>query len=55
MRLHQWDPQPGDAERIREHLKRQHDLDEAYYVRLDDLRVVRVGEDAIGEGDNDEC
>jgi hypothetical protein len=42
-----WDPQPGDAERIREHLERQRDLDPSR-VRLDDGRVVPVGE-------HDEC
>lgn len=42
---HHWDPQPGDAERIREHLDRQRDLDPLRQVRLDDGRVVPVGED----------
>ena len=46
-----WDPQPGDAERIREHLERQRDLDPLCFVRLDDDQVVRVGQDAEGEGD----
>jgi hypothetical protein len=45
-----WDPQPGDAERIEEHLRRQADLP-ADRVRLADGRVVEVGADAIGEGD----
>jgi hypothetical protein len=45
-----WDPQPGDAERIAEHLRRQADLP-ADRVRLDDGRVVPVGSDAAGEGD----
>lgn len=43
-----WDPQPGDGERIREHLERQRDLDPRF-VRLDDGRVVPVGEDAQDE------
>ena len=49
-----WDPQPGDDQRIREHLDRQRGLDELRQVRLDDDRVVPVGLDAEGEGD-DEC
>jgi hypothetical protein len=48
-----WDPQPGDAERIREHLERQRGLDPLRQVRLDDGRVVQVGMDA--EGEADEC
>lgn len=44
-----WDPQPGDDDRIREHLLRQYGLP-ADRVRLDDGRVVEVGSDAIGEG-----
>jgi hypothetical protein len=46
-----WDPQPGDAERIKEHLRRQADLP-ADRVRLTDGRVVPVGADAIGEDDD---
>lgn len=49
-----WDPQPGDGKRIRAHLLRQRGLDPLREVRLDDGRVVRVGGDAEGEGD-DEC
>lgn len=45
-----WDPRPGDAARIREHLNRQAGLDQLRQVRLDDGRVVRVGQDAEGEG-----
>ena len=48
-----WDPEPGDYSRIREHLERQQGLDEDV-VRLDDGRIVRVGEDAEGEADS-EC
>lgn len=47
-----WDPQPGDADRIREHLDRQRDVDIGF-VRLDDGRIVREGSDA--EGEADEC
>jgi hypothetical protein len=43
-----WDPQPGDADRIREHLRRQDGVDPAR-VRLDDGRIVPVGQDAQGE------
>lgn len=46
-----WDPQPGDVERIEEHLARQHGVREGF-VRLDDDREVRVGSDAEGEGDS---
>jgi hypothetical protein len=45
-----WDPQPGDEQRIRDHLLRQRGLDSLREVRLDTGRVVRVGEDAEGEG-----
>lgn len=45
-----WDPQPGDAERIRAHLDRQRDLPPDR-VRLDTGEVVAVGADAEGEGD----
>jgi hypothetical protein len=45
-----WDPQPGDAERIRRHLDRQRDLP-ADRVRLDNGQVVPVGQDAEGESD----
>jgi len=48
-----WGPQPGDADRIREHLERQRDLDDRVVVRLDDGRIARVGEDAEGEGDHE--
>lgn len=48
-----WGPQPGDGERIREHLDRQRDLDPLLLVRLDDGRIARVGEDAEGEGDHE--
>jgi hypothetical protein len=48
-----WDPQPGDGERIQRHLDRQRDLDPLRSVRLDDGRIVRVGQDA--EGEADEC
>lgn len=50
---HHWHPRPGDDERIREHLARQHGLDPLLFVRLDDDRVVRVGLDAEGEQDDD--
>jgi hypothetical protein len=46
-----WDPQPGDGDRIRDHLLRQRGLDPLRQVRLDDGRVVRVGSDAEGEDD----
>ena len=49
-----WDPQPGDRELIQRHLDRQRDLP-ADLVRLDTGVVVRVGLDAEGEGDPDEC
>jgi len=45
-----WDPQPGDGDKLWRHLLRQHDLDPLKHVRLDDGRVVRVGE---REDDND--
>ena len=44
-----WDPQPGDAERIREHLDRQRGLDPLRQVRLDNDLVVRVGYLSEGE------
>jgi hypothetical protein len=47
-----WDPQPGDAERIRAHLDRQAGVREGF-VQLDDGRYVREGSDA--EGEADEC
>lgn len=53
-RRQHWDPQPGDAERIREHIKRQRGLNQLRQVRLDDGRVVPVGEDAEGEADEHE-
>ena len=52
MRQH-WGPEPGDDDRIREHLERQHGLDQLRLVRLDDGSVVRVGIDAEGEGDDE--
>lgn len=52
MSAHRWDPQPGDEQRIREHLDRQRGLTPDR-VRLDDGRVLPVGSDAEGEGD--EC
>lgn len=48
-----WEPQPGDAQLIREHLERQKGLP-PNQIRLVDGRIVRVGLDAEGEGD-DEC
>lgn len=51
MNERRWWPQPGDAERIREHLERQRGLD-VEFVRLDTGVVVRVGFDAEGEGDD---
>ena len=51
--MRHWDPQPGDDRRIAEHLERQRGLD-SDRVRLDDGRVVRVGQDAEGEADS-EC
>jgi hypothetical protein len=47
-----WDPEPGDGDLIWAHLLRQRGLPREF-VRLDDDRVVRVGYDAEGEGD--EC
>jgi hypothetical protein len=47
-----WGPEPGDEDRIREHLDRQRDLTPDL-VRLDDGRVVPVGSDAEGEGDDE--
>ena len=49
---HHWDPQPGDERRIRRHLDRQLDIAPGF-VRLDDNRIVPVGQDA--EGEADEC
>lgn len=46
-----WDPEPGDERLIRRHLERQRGLVEGV-VRLDDGRIVRVGSDAEGEGDD---
>ena len=51
-RVLRWDPRPGDAARIREHLDRQVGVDPGS-VRLDDGRLVREGSDA--EGEADEC
>jgi hypothetical protein len=48
-----WDPQPGDAERIKRHLDRQRGLPPDR-VQLDTGDVVAVGSDAEGEADN-EC
>lgn len=50
-RQHIWDAQPGDAERIEEHLRRQHGVPVGL-VRLDDGREVKVGSDAEGEGED---
>jgi hypothetical protein len=47
-----WDPQPGDVERIEEHLRRQHGVPVGL-VKLDDGREVKVGADAEGEGDDE--
>jgi hypothetical protein len=47
-----WFPKPGDEQRIREHIERQRDVP-VHLVRLDDGRLVRVGEDAEGEADTD--
>lgn len=44
-----WFPEPRDAQRMWEHLMRQHGLDARTHVRLDDGRVVPVGQDAEGE------
>ena len=46
---HRWYPRPGDGDRIWAHLLRQRGIDQAFYVRLDDGRTVRVGSDADGE------
>jgi hypothetical protein len=46
-----WEPEAGDDEKIAEHLRRQHDVPPDR-VRLDDGRVVVVGSDATGEGDD---
>jgi hypothetical protein len=43
-----WDPQPGDEQKIREHLDRQRDVP-AEMVRLDTGEIVPVGSDARGE------
>lgn len=48
-----WDPQPGDDERIRQHVERQHGF-EPHRVLLDDGTVVPTGEDAKGEADEHE-
>ena len=45
-----WEPQPGDRERIQEHLERQRGV-RVGYVRLDTGQVVRDGADAEGESD----
>jgi hypothetical protein len=47
-----WFPNRADQQRIREHLERQRGVP-VDRVRLDDGRVVRVGEEAEGEGDAD--
>jgi hypothetical protein len=47
-----WDPEPGDERLIRQHLERQRGLSDEV-VRLDDGRIVRVGEDAEGEADDE--
>lgn len=39
-----WGPEPGDGDKIWAHLLRQRDLDPLKKVRLDNGRVVRVGE-----------
>jgi hypothetical protein len=46
-----WDPEPGDEERIRQHLERQRGV-AAGFVRLDTGVVVAEGDDAKGEGDD---
>lgn len=46
-----WDPEPGDEERIRQHLERQRGV-AAGFVRLDTGVVVAEGDDAEGEGDD---
>lgn len=47
-----WFPNRADGELIRRHLERQAGVP-ADRVRLDDGRIVRVGELAEGEGDPD--
>ena len=47
MTEHHWDPRPGDEDRIRAHLDRQRGLN-LTQLRLDDGRIVRVGEDPDG-------
>ncbi len=49
---HHWDEQPGDQRRIAQHLLRQRGLADNL-VQLDDGRIVLVGADAEGEGDDD--
>jgi hypothetical protein len=51
-RKRRWYPDDRDYRRIWEHLARQRDLDPKRQVRLDDGRVVGVGSDAAGEGDD---
>ena len=50
----QWYPGRNGAELIRRHLERQEGVP-AEFVQLDTGRVVRVGEDAEGEGDCDDA
>lgn len=46
-----WDPEPGDRERIQEHLERQRGLKPGQ-LRLDNGHVVREGLDCEGEGEH---
>ena len=50
-RQHIWDAQPGDDKRIAQHLLRQESVGRDR-VALDDGRIVAVGYDAEGEGDD---
>jgi len=48
-----WGATDADYRLIWLHLERQRGLDSQRFLRLDDGRIVRVGSDAEGEGDDE--
>lgn len=48
-----WGATEADYKLIWLHLERQRGLDPQRFLRLDDGRIVRVGQDAEGEGDHE--
>jgi hypothetical protein len=58
MPRNRWGPRRGDFARIQRHLDRQRDVPEGFVriVKADlTYEVVRVGHDAEGEGEPNEC